>query len=686
MICGAWIYSHIYHGLHKNSSEIPDIFLPAVLMVIAYFLINSILTSIAISWSIGQKVSTFWTKNCVPLAVDFSVSAVFATIIVIFYAIKNYLPYVAAPLLGLIWGWYKINNARTLEAEKHLKEQEELYLRTVESLALAVDAKDQTTYGHIRRVHVYATRMAHLCGITDPNELKAIETGALLHDIGKLAIDDYILNKPGKLSKQEFEKIKMHSAAGNEILNQIRFPFPVAKYVRSHHERYDGKGYPDGLKGEEIPLGARILTIADAFDAIRFSRPYKLPVPTNEALEILKDQSGIAFDPDLVRIFIDHIDELEQEAKIASENVAELSFRKYFETVDRELQSEDISQQNTHPTQDIPTELLQMAEFCSTVIGHFDLQDFLPILARRIKRLIPFSICAFYLEDGKGSVTVAYAYGALSDMLRKHRIGMGKGISGWVTAHRRPMINTDPLLDFHGINGDFSSFNDALVVPILYNEEALGAIALYAQKPTNFKKDDMRVLQTLAYSLSPMISEAKEREGEKPEDIIDPTTQIHRVSYLSAISPQLISVASQNHSPLSLIYLEIKDMYQVLRIYGGSVGNTLLKTIAQCIKHELRETDILVRYGQQGFIALLPGVRIQHARRCVLRLKQQIRNEVSNIGGQNFSIECSAGIACYPKDGSTIFTLLQCAQESQQIQISESALVDDNVVDFHPRV
>jgi diguanylate cyclase (GGDEF)-like protein/putative nucleotidyltransferase with HDIG domain len=684
-ICGAWIYSSIFHSMYRDNSQIVDIFLPAVLLITAYFLINSLLTSIAISWSIGENVARFWAKNCMPLAIDFSVSAVAATIIATVWKENPYIMLAAIPVMGVIWGWYKVNKARAEELEKHLNEQEQLYLRTVESLALAVDAKDQTTYGHIRRVRVYATRMAHLCGITDPDELKAIETGSLLHDIGKLAIDDYILNKPGKLTRQEFEKIKMHAAAGDEILKQIRFPFPVSKYVRYHHERYDGKGYPDGLKGEGIPLGARILAISDAFDAIRFSRPYKLPISTREAVEILQDQSGTAYDPDLIKIFTNHVGELEREAEIASVNIDELSFRKYFENVDRELQSADVTSRSPSPSQDIPTEILQVAEFCSTAIGYFDLQDFLPILARRIERLIPFSTCAFFLVDDKGGVSAVYTCGTFSDKLRGHRIVMGKGISGYVTAHRRPMVNTDPLLDFHGLEGDFSSFTDTLAVPIIFNDEALGTISLYAQKPVSYKQEDLGVLQTLANSLAPMVSEAINRGNEKPEDSVDPTTQIHRISYLTAIGPQLISVAARNQSPICLIYLEIRNLYQIMRIYGGNIGNAVLKRIALCIKTELRETDVLVRYGHQGFVALLPGVRIEHARRCVLRLKQQIRNEVSCVGGQNFSIDCSAGISAYPKDGSAIFALLQSAKESQKINISDSVLTDGNVIDFLPR-
>jgi len=264
-------------------------------------------------------------------------------------------------------------------------------------------------------------------------------------------------------------------------------------------------------------------------------------------------------------------------------------------------------------------------------------------------------------------------------------MGMGKGISGWVTAHRRPMINADPLLDFHGLTGDFGSFTDTLVVPIVSEDEALGAIALYAQDPISYTQEEMHLLQTLTESLAPVVSEAKKRESQEPEDIIDPATLVHRIPFMTAIAPQLISMASKNHSPLCLVYLEIRNMYQIMRIYGGSVGTTLLKKTAQCIKHELRDNDILVRYGYQGFVALLPGVRIENARRCVLRLRQQIQNDVSTVGGQNFSIDCSAGIASYPKDGSNLSSLLQSAQESAKNHISEPSLSDSKIIHFLPR-
>ena len=685
MVIGAYLYSRIYDAMNPGSVQIADVILPAAVLVIAYFFINSTLTSIAISWSIGEGIGKFWARTCMPLAIDFSVSAVAATIIVAMHSFSEYAPLAAAPLIGVVWGWNNVNKTRVMEAEKHLKEQEALYLRTVESLALAVDAKDQTTYGHIRRVRVYATGLAKLMGIKDPNELMAIETGALLHDIGKLAIDDYILNKPGRLSKQEFEKIKMHAAAGDEILQQIRFPFPVAKYVRCHHERWDGQGYPDGLKGEEIPLGARILAIADAFDAIRFSRPYKLSIVLDEALDILRSQSGTVYDPKLVRLFIDNIEELDEAAARESENAPELSFRKYFEKVDQALSAADISVSNASSAQDIPAELVQLAEFCSTMTGHLDLGDVLPIVARRMERLIPFTTCAFYLDDSEDHVQAVYVCGKFSELIQGHKISLGKGISGWVAAHRRAMLNTGPALDFQGITGDFTSFSDVLVVPIICEDESLGTISLYAQESISYGQYELNVLQMLSSFLAPLIADAIKHGTSATEQFIDPTTQIHRVSYLTAIGPQLISYAGKNRTPLSLIYIGIRNLYQIMRIYGEPVGHSTVKRIAECIKSEIRETDILVRYGHQGFVAFLPGVRADQAQYAVKRLKQQIKNHGLTVSGQGISIDCRAGVSSYPKDGTTIFALIQSAQESMGDSGSDATTADNNVVDFSPR-
>ena len=684
--CCAMIYGSIYQFINQGSTELQNIILPAVVLVVTYFLTNSLLTSIAIAWSQGASFLQFWARSCVPLAFDYSVSAVSAVVIVLLHSFNEYLPIAVAPLIGIVWGWNRLNKIHMAEAEKHLKDQEELYLRTVESLALAVDAKDQTTYGHIRRVRVYAMGLARLCGIKDSNELKAIQTGSLLHDIGKLAIDDYILNKPGRLSKQEFEKIKLHAAAGDEILQNVQFPYPAAKLVRFHHERWDGLGYPDGLKGEEIPLGARILAVADAFDAIRFSRPYKLAIPMDEALELLRAQAGIIYDPALIKLFVDNIQELEQAAVAESENMPEPSFRKYFESVNRALSALEVSYPNLAHTQDVPAELILLAEFCNTVKGNLEIEDVFPLFASRMKRLLPFSTCAFYLKDGDDYLRAIYTTGVSSEIIRGHILGVGKGISGWVAAYKRPMINAGPALDYPDLIDEFVSFSDALVVPIVHEDEALGTLSLYAKESETYGPHELNVLETLASLLAPLISESRKHAVPASEKVLDPTTKIHRISYLTTVSPQMIANAEKQRSPISLIYLEVKNLSQIARVYGANSANLLLKRIADCIKPELRATDILVRFGHQGFVAFLPGVRDEQAVHCARRLKHQIKTQSSIISGQNFSIDCNAGIASYPRDGITIFALLQSAQSNTAMTEEQAFSQDNNVIGFQPRM
>jgi diguanylate cyclase (GGDEF)-like protein/putative nucleotidyltransferase with HDIG domain len=685
--CCAFLYSSIYRLMnHGNSTQLQDVLLPAVAVVVTYFLSNSLLTSIAIAWSNGESILKFWVKSCLPLANDYSISAVSAIIIVALNSFDIWwIPLAVAPLIGLAWGWNQVNKTRVMEAVKHLEEQEQLYMRTVESLALAVDAKDQTTYGHIRRVKIYATRMAELCNIKDQNELKAIKTAALLHDIGKLAIDDYILNKPGRLSKEEFEKIKVHAAAGDEILQHVHFPYPAAKYVRHHHERWDGNGYPDGLKGEEIPLASRILAVADAFDAIRFSRPYKLAIQTEEARELLLAQSGIFYDPEVLKLFADHIEEIEQAAVKEAETSPEPSFRKYFETVNQALSAADVSASVPSNTMDMPAELILLAEFCSTIAGHLDLKDLLPIFASRMKKIVPFDTCAFYLLDGNDSLRAVYAGGIFAENIQDHIMSVGKGISGWVYAHGRPMINTGPALDFHDIEGDFSIFKDTLVVPIIRDHESLGTISLYTQAPSTYTRNELEILQALAGFLAPIISDSKKQEVPASEKILDPTTRMHRMSYLTAVSPQLISLAEINRSPASLIFFEISNLNQITRLYGTEIGHAAIKKIADDIKLELRETDIVVRFGHQSFVAFLPGLRDEQALHCAQRLRQQIQGHASTIGGQNYSIDCQIGMASYPRDGINIFALLRSAQKSVEARAEETASPDGNVVEFPPR-
>src|ERR671920_492709 len=151
---------------------------------------------------------------------------------------------------------FSTSMGRVADTNRHLSELNTLYMSTIETLAMAIDAKDQITHGHIRRVQKFAVGLAHRLGVVDAKMIKAIEAAALLHDMGKLAVPEYILNKPGPLTPAEFEKMKLHASVGADILSAIEFPYPVVPIVRHHHENWDGTGYPAGLRGTDIPIGA----------------------------------------------------------------------------------------------------------------------------------------------------------------------------------------------------------------------------------------------------------------------------------------------------------------------------------------------------------------------------------------------------------------------------------------------
>ncbi len=217
------------------------------------------------------------------------------------------------PVIYFVYRSYSLHLGRLEAAKQHTQDIGDLHWRAIEALALAIDAKDETTHNHLLRVKVYATEIGRELNMSD-DEMQALQAAALLHDVGKLAVPEYIISKPGKLTREEFEKMKIHPVVGAEILDRVRFPYPVVPIVRSHHEKFDGTGYPNGLSGEDIPLGARILAAVDCLDALASDRQYRRALPLDKAMEIVAGESGTAFDPKVVAILQRRYKELEKMA------------------------------------------------------------------------------------------------------------------------------------------------------------------------------------------------------------------------------------------------------------------------------------------------------------------------------------------------------------------------------------
>src|ERR1035438_4522578 len=281
-----------------------------------YYLSNTGIVGTIISLTTSKSLVRVWRDSFLWTYPQYLVGGALAGAI---HLINRFLPWQVLLLIGppiyLVYRSYTLYLGRVDEQQKHLAEMAELHWRTIEALALAIEAKDDTTAAHLKRVQVYATEIAKELTLSDL-EIKALEAASLLHDIGKLAVPEYIISKPGRLTPEEFEKMKIHPVVGAEILERVNFPYPVVPIVRSHHEKWDGSGYPDGLRGEEIPIGARILSAVDCLDALASDRQYRPAVPLEKAMEMVALESGRSFDPKIVSLLQERYQDLERRARL----------------------------------------------------------------------------------------------------------------------------------------------------------------------------------------------------------------------------------------------------------------------------------------------------------------------------------------------------------------------------------
>src|SRR5207253_4684651 len=308
-----WAMYRLYQLVLKLNLPDPiGLFLGLFSIAMGWFFVNTSTLSLALSFWMKRSFWSVWKEGIVLYLLNFLGSAAAAGLVTLFYERGGFLVFLlCAPIAVVLYELYHFYVQKYEQAEKHIQELNTLYLQTIEALASAVDAKDRYTHGHIRRVQVYAEKLAVHLGIEDKNQLLAIQAGALLHDIGKIAIPEYILNKPTVLTETEYDKMKIHPVVGANMLSTIEFPYPLIPMVKSHHERWDGNGYPDGLKEEEIPLNARILALVDCYDALTTNRPYRLPMARGEVIEFFRRESGRAYDPTVVKTFIDHLEKIE---------------------------------------------------------------------------------------------------------------------------------------------------------------------------------------------------------------------------------------------------------------------------------------------------------------------------------------------------------------------------------------
>lgn len=424
-----------------------------------------------------------------------------------YYALQHDLKIIAVIGGPLFIAFYFGQRLYRDSIQKRIAVMEKAHRETIEALAVAINAKDEVTHEHVVRVQIYAAGVARIMGCSLA-EVDALKAGALLHDIGKIAVPDYIINKPGKLNAAEFEKMKIHTIAGAQILSRVEFPYPVVPVVRHHHERWDGKGYPDGLSGEGIPLTARILTVVDCFDAVREDRQYRKGMSREEAVDLIMRGSGTQYDPRVVGIFIAHLPEFEAEIRahrgsplptFGIEPIEQLS-----EAARRVAPAAGFAEQDCPPREKVRDEMNALCELAQAVIGARYRDEMVAAFTEKLKAVVPYCMCAITLvEPETGNNVVVHAAGSHSMLLEGRKIASGEGVTGWVLANRAPFCNTDPKLDLPPSLGEQTAgYRTLAVFPIMKNATMYGAVSVYSSALAEYTHSHQRLMLEAAVLLA----------------------------------------------------------------------------------------------------------------------------------------------------------------------------------------
>ena len=492
---------------------IRNLLLPLLIFTIAYYALNSWIITFAIALEKRLSPIRIWRENFVWLSLNYFGGASVAALLVSYTRDLDF-TYLAVivPLLVVLYFTFSMSLGRVEDANRHLTQLNALYISTIETLAMAIDAKDQITHGHIRRVQTYAVALAKGMGVTDEKVIRAVEAAALLHDMGKLAVPEYILNKPGPLTPAEFEKMKLHASAGADILSSIDFPYPVVPIVRHHHESWNGPGYPDQLSGSAIPIGARILSVVDCFDALTSDRPYRPRLSDTEAIRILRERRGTMYDPLVVDTFV------RLHPTLVAQVANSLSEHPLAAITHSVATMNDLKNQSTR-LEDITSSAREVVSLFA--LGHalgaqLKPEDVGRITFAHLRRIVPHSFgVLFAYSQERDQLLAADASGESASLLTGMTVAVGQRLTGWVAANRQTIRNSDPVLDLGEVAKMISPRpRSCLSTPLTLGSKLVGVLTLYSAEQDFFTEDHERLIEATARQVGPALSRALEDEDE----------------------------------------------------------------------------------------------------------------------------------------------------------------------------
>jgi putative nucleotidyltransferase with HDIG domain len=479
---------------HIDRGDIGQLIAPVFAFAFLYFFINTALVAGALAIEQRQSPTRLWLDNFPAVSISYFVGSSIAMLIVAYTdQVDLTVLSIIVPLLLISYLTFRTSMGRLEDANRHVTQLNQLYLSTIETLAMAVDAKDQITHGHIRRVQVYAIELAKRLGMREDDQLQALEAAALLHDMGKLAIPEHILNKPGRLTPAEFEKMKRHSDIGADLLSSIAFPYPVVPIVRHHHENWDGSGYPAGISKTDIPLGARILSVVDCFDALTSDRPYRPRLTPEAAFKVLRERRGTMYDPLVVDEFIAGYPDIAPVAAIAGDQARSLT-----------LDSPDDDTLALRDISDSAAQSSRLAELARDLEQSLNSVDAIAAADQYVRLLTPAHACAFFRHSNDTDLlTCIQATEAAQHLLMGLTVRRGERVTGWVAANESLIANSDATLDLYQIASQFEpALRSAIAAPMLVRGRMVGVLSGYSSKKDAFTSEHRYVFERIAESLA----------------------------------------------------------------------------------------------------------------------------------------------------------------------------------------
>ena len=673
MMANACAFCYVsYHWLDgRMGSNKPILLMVAAL---AFFLANTLPISIVIALTENKSSRKVWSE-CYFWSFPYYLvgAAVVGLVGIINQRAGWQTSLLVLPVIYWVYRSYRLYLGR-LEAEKervevekrHVEQIASLNMRTIEALALAIEAKDHTTHTHLQRVRTYAVEIAKEIGLSS-DEIEALRAAALLHDIGKLAVPEHIINKPGRLTPEEFEKMKVHPLVGAEILDRVAFPYAVAPIVRSHHERWDGSGYPAGLIGEEIPIGARILSVVDCLDALASDRQYRSAIPLDRALNTVKEKAGKWFDPKIVAVLERRFADLERIAQTNEDGFVPSGFSKGLR-VERGLAPAtgfETSADNSQNESDFLTSIASarqeaqaMFELSQDLGNSLSLSETLSVLSMRLRKLIPYDSIAVYVNRN-GWLLPELVSGENFRVLSSLKIRMGEGLCGWVAENCKPIINGNPQVEAGYLSDPekHAVLSSALAVPLQGLNGVVGVLAMYHSSVDAFTPDHLRILLAVASKVALSVENALKYQQAESSATTDFLTGLPNARSLFVHLAQEVARCRRMKTSLAVMVCDIDGLKKINDSFGHLEGDKLLREFGTRLRDACRGYDYVARMGGDEFVVTALGLSLEAAQEKTLRLNQAAMEAGQHICGRDL-ISLSVGTAFCPEDGYDVEALL----------------------------